>query len=214
MKKLFTLGLFLLTINIAMAGEPLLKQNKKKNTEAINSFEKGKVLVSLGYGFPNLGKTIAKLYNSATGYKAGGFGPAHFKVEYGVYKNLGIGLSVNASNYFFTYKEDGYNAVDSVVTYNYKYNYTAIAFNFRLNYHFITNEKIDFYGGIGAGYGFRQAKWSTDNPSGTNNTLPNLIPVGLEGTLGLRYYFTPNIGIYTELGLAKSLIQGGLVFKF
>ena len=34
--------------------------------------------------------------------------------------------------------------------------------------------------------------------------------MGFETTIGARYYFTDNIGLYAETGLAKAVIQAGL----
>jgi len=40
------------------------------------------------------------------------------------------------------------------------------------------------------------------------------MPFGFEFTLGARYFFSNNIGVYAEVGAAKSVMQGGLVAKF
>lgn len=39
------------------------------------------------------------------------------------------------------------------------------------------------------------------------------IPLGFEATVGARYMFTPNIGLFSEVGLAKGIIQAGLNIK-
>ena len=39
------------------------------------------------------------------------------------------------------------------------------------------------------------------------------IPLGFEATIGLRVFLNKNIGLYSEVGISKSLIQGGLSFK-
>ena len=49
---------------------------------------------------------------------------------------------------------------------------------------------------------------------GGNNQLYNVIPLGFESTIGLRYLFTDNIGAYMELGWSKSLMQFGVVGRF
>jgi hypothetical protein len=36
----------------------------------------------------------------------------------------------------------------------------------------------------------------------------------MELTIGARYFFTENIGLYAELGAAKTVVQGGLAVKF
>jgi hypothetical protein len=41
-----------------------------------------------------------------------------------------------------------------------------------------------------------------------------MMPLGFESTLGARYMFTPNIGLYSEVGIAKAAFQFGLNAKF
>ena len=82
----------------------------------------------------------------------------------------------------------------------------------RINFHFGTTEKLDPYFGVGAGY--RQATWEfkTNDPNNLEDVkAPGFSPFGFETTIGLRYYFTPAFGLYTELGFAKSAIQAGFV---
>ena len=40
------------------------------------------------------------------------------------------------------------------------------------------------------------------------------VPVTFELTMGLRYYFTENIGVYVETGITRSLLQGGITARF
>jgi hypothetical protein len=41
-----------------------------------------------------------------------------------------------------------------------------------------------------------------------------LNPIAFELTYGGRYYFTDNIGVYGEIGIARSYLQLGLCAKF
>ena len=71
----------------------------------------------------------------------------------------------------------------------------------------------DPYWGIGAGY--KTGKWTFDSndPDFGKTAFKTPIPFGFETTVGLRYYFTDMIGFYAELGIAKSVIQGGIAIK-
>ncbi len=183
------------------------------------SFEKGRVIISAGYGFPNLGKSFLKTYESKNGYKATGIGPMHFKGEYALSDKISLGLSVNYSSYGAEWTDTTSEWNSSTSSYTYRtYNYsvgrTSISFNPRLNLHFATSEKLDPYWGIGFGYKMSTWKFTSDNPNYVNESAPGLIPVGFETTIGLRYYFTPNIGLYAETGISRSIFQGGIVAKF
>ena len=88
----------------------------------------------------------------------------------------------------------------------------------RFNYHFnITNPALDSYIGVGAGTNnrFRATLENgvdiTDNDGLSNFTL---LPFSLRIAAGLRYYFTDNIGLNTEIGLGGPIVSAGLSIKF
>ncbi len=167
------------------------------------AFKEGDNIVSIGYGFPNLNKSLFKAFDTYTEFKVTGIGPLHLKAEHAITDNFGIGLSINGVSSTMSYKD---------ASYSYKYAWTSVKFNARFNYHFVSSETFDPYIGIGAGYGFASGKWSGTGTS--NTTIKNPLAIGFEGTAGCRYYFSPNIGAYAEIGLAKSVMQAGLCFKF
>ncbi|MEK6616065.1 MAG: hypothetical protein AABZ32_08145 [Bacteroidota bacterium] len=47
-----------------------------------------------------------------------------------------------------------------------------------------------------------------------DESIPGFSPFGFEMTIGVRYYFVDGFGVYTEMGIAKSIIQAGLVVAF
>lgn len=183
------------------------------------AFDEGKSIVSIGYGFPNLGASIFKsAYSGYTGYSVSGLGPVFAKYEYGLSENIGLGLVFGYSS--FTVKwQDTYTDLSTgqTNTYNWQLKYSSPAFGVRFNYHFATKDKLDPYVGLAAGYRMGTATYSTDDPAGTGNvvTFKTAIPLYFPITVGMRYYFTDNIGLYLELGLDKgSIMQGGLALKF
>lgn len=215
------------------------KEEKEKSEE--KAFKKGSIVITVGFGYPNLYKPLYKAfistinnlnsiysyYNETTSYSVKGFGPAFFKAEYGLSKLIGLGVT---SGYFNTtvtetvnYQTQEYNS--STSSYYYvdhvdvnKYYHSSLSFAARINFHFGSGEKLDPYVGTGVGYTMNQNTLTTtsDNPN------PNIYQPYSRGssvhfaiTVGMRYYFIPNLGIYGEVGFDKwSLMQGGLVGKF
>jgi outer membrane protein W len=189
-----------------------------------DAFGEGKIVISAGYGFPNLGKSLLKAYQNEADYSVGGIGPLHGKFEYGLSDKIGIGVSFNYVSFSASWKHtetnNTYDANGNVTgtttaTYSDKIAVNTMSALLRLNVHFATTDKLDPYWGIGAGYRTRNYKYETNDPTNNSDiTLKGAIPFGFETTFGVRYFFTDNIGAYAELGIGKSLLQGGLAVKF
>jgi opacity protein-like surface antigen len=216
-------------------GEFKVKDSKTKGKSSNDdddekAFKTGTFAFTVGYGFPDLYKSFIKsiVANSGVAYEVKGLGPAFLKVEYGVTKLIGLGAaigyqSINVSD-TYSYQESTYNSTTGMYEYhNYedveKLTYTSLSIGARINFHFGTGKKLDPYAGVGVGYSQKQYKftYTTNNPRGistTPETYSGIIPFYFGITAGMRYYFTPNIGIYGEVGFDKwSLIQGGLAIK-
>jgi opacity protein-like surface antigen len=212
------------------------EKSRKNDDDGEKAFGKGKLVIVAGYGFPNLYKsffknTISNSGSSTSGYSydytVKGFGPVFLRGEYGITKWFGAGLIIGYSQMSVT-KTDAYTEEDydsnsgTYVTGTYqdvaKYTHTSLSIGARANFHFGTGKRIDPYAGVGLGYSSNQNKftYSTTNPY---QALP--VPVSISGipfyfaiSIGTRYYFTDNIGLYAEFGFDKwSLLQGGLAFK-
>jgi opacity protein-like surface antigen len=213
------------------------KKKKEKVDDDEKAFGKGKIVVTAGYGFPNLYKSIFKSLisngtNSSAGYSYAydvkGIGPAFIKGDYGITKLIGVGLVLGYSNMTLTetetYNEDVYNSTTGYYeTHTYqdvvKYTHTSLSVGARINFHFGTGKKLDPYAGAGIGYSNNQNKFSvtSNNPGSTTTTPVSIsgVPVYFAFGVGMRYYFTENIGLYGEIGFDKwSFVQGGLAVKF
>ena len=173
------------------------------------NFGKGTVVVNVGYGFPNLFKTVLKLTDEFSGTsKTTGWGPISLGFEYGMSDRIGIGLQGGVSSVKQT--DDDGSGYKSEMTLN------SMSIIARLNYHFSSSGKFDPY--IGGGIGYNNFKFEfKDNDSDPSNdesvSLP--IPVSITGALGARFYPAPMIGIYAEIGyVAGAVLQAGVVFKF
>lgn len=194
------------------------------------AFKEGTFNVTIGYGFPDMYKSIIRslVVNSGNTYEVKGLGPAFLKAEYGVTKLIGIGANIGYQSISVTdtysYQDQIYNSTTGMYEYHTyedveKMTYTSLSIAARINFHFGTGKRLDPYAGVGVGYSQKQYKftYTTNNPSGLNSTpqsYSGFFPFYVGVTAGLRYYFTPNIGIYGEIGFDKwSLIQGGLAIK-
>lgn len=95
------------------------------------------------------------------------------------------------------------------------YRYTFIDIGGRGSYHFselfgITNEKVDVYGGVFLG--FVVSSFSGDNVPGYVDGYGGGFRTGLHA--GARYYFSPKVAGYGELGYGIAPLSIGFTFKF
>ena len=173
-------------------------------------------MVTVGYGFVTLLGSIADSFDAYDDSEYSQMGPIYAKFEHAVSDHLGIGASFAYATNEWSYRYDSFDSDGDNVQYvgtNKRVTWSALV---RLNWHFGDSDKFDPYAGFGLGY--RNATWSyeTTDPDGSESgvTFKTLMPLGMEITVGARYYFTESIGAYLEMGAAKSVVQAGLTFKF
>ncbi len=197
------------------------------NAMAQLQVEQGDIIIDPYVGVPNWANSI--LYSQideensgATDYKVnGGIFSYGGRAEYMVADDFGVGVDIN-------YEVSGYNFNDTVfvfdpvsgntVTTKYNYDYKAkkLRAMFRLNYHFVQNERVDAYTAFGAGYKSVNREFTTNDPNGTSDELTGaLVPVAFRLAVGARVYFTNNIGAHVEIGaFGGALLQFGVSAKF
>lgn len=190
------------------------------------AFEKGTVVATAGYGFPDLYRTSLRLaYNGYNSTKVRGFGPLILKGDYGIVKfkwghsvGAGIVIGYNTTSVKFTdtYNEHvGFPNYYVTRTYNETHTFRTITVGARGTYHFFTKEKLDCYASIGLGFNINSTARTTDNPNGYTAYASARSGVYSAFTVGIRYYFTKNFGVYSELGWDNSTpIQAGVALKF
>lgn len=185
------------------------------NTNASAQVEKGNFIIDPYYGFPNFGKSLV----SSTGVDNGvvtGIGPAGIRLEYMVADKFGLGVDFiyNSTNIEGTV--DSLNSDGTVYdTYDLKVYAQRYRVHFRANYHFVQNDNVDAYLGVGAGTNIRRIGYTTDYPNyDGDNATGALIPFSMRLALGTRYYFTDNIGLNAEIGIGGPVVSAGLSFKF
>lgn len=179
------------------------------------TFDKGTVVLTLGYGLPDLNRmslrsSNIKDYDNKT---IRGYGPIIFKAEYGFYKfkwghsvGGGIIVGVNSTSVTYYYSNSLWTHTDRS---------TTITIGARGTYHFFNNDKIDCYANVGLGFNVNSYNQITNNPKGKNDLYFNKRSNLYEAfTVGIRYYFSKNIGVYAEAGWDMAPFQGGLAVKF
>ena len=176
---------------------------KKSNAQAI---EEGNVIIDAYYGFPNLYSTIFKAaYESSnsTGFTLGSQGPLGIRAEYLITDKVGFGIDLGMNSSSISKSEADIN---TNIIYDYKFSTRKIGAIFTFNYHFVENDKLDAYFVVGGGYGNRNFKFTSTDPNYIEESVESLIPISYKIGVGMRYFFTENIGANLALGLG----QGGL----
>lgn len=181
--------------------------------------KQGDVIIDGYYGFPNLfSNVIKRLINNidgvvSTNLRIRSVGPFGLRCEYLLNDKIGIGLEGNYTNTSATWVGQSKKS-------NQQYFYEISAPRYRImprfNFHFVkSNEKLDGYFALGAGYISRSIQVKTNDPNFNPRKLDNLVPIAFKVAVGLRYFFTENIGANMEVGLGGGpLLAFGLSAKF
>lgn len=193
-------------------------------TSHAQAVEQGNMIIDGYYGFPNLYTAVFQnaYANSGTevDLKIGGIGPVGGRFEYMAADKIGVGLDVGFNNSFVTYSEVSqvYNSTTGVyddVTYEYDFRTSKLGVMATFNYHFLNNDVVDAYVMLGAGYGNRTYTFSSTDPNYVESSVSGLIPVASRIGVGMRYFFTDNIGANLALGFGQGgLVNAGLSAKF
>ena len=183
----------------------------KTNAQAL---EQGNVIIDAYYGFPNLYSAIFKAaYESSnsTGLTLGSQGPLGIRAEYLITDKVGFGIDLGMNSSSISYSEADIN--NNI--YDYKFTTRKIGAIFTFNYHFVENDKLDAYFVVGGGYGNRTFKFTSTDPNYIEESVESLIPISYKIGVGMRYFFTENIGANLALGLGQGgLVNAGISAKF
>lgn len=173
-------------------------------------FEKDNYALSFGYGYPNFQRISVWFLPDKLNYKATDVGPLHIKASYFITNKIEVSLNVNYANFKGVWQKQ-----DNGVYYNYRYEGNGVAGLLRANIHQKLGTNIDGYWGCAVGGGNLRRYSFTDNPNDESfNKNCNLTVKSFETTIGMRCYLSKNIGVYAELGYAKSILQAGIILKF
>jgi outer membrane protein W len=132
------------------------------------------------------------------------------KGEWALSSNLGFGVHLA----FMSLKNEW---TDTAARSSGTGTYTGWSALARVNYHLKPGKFFDPYLGFGVGYRRDRIKETSTNPSSGNKFEEDimLIPfnLGMDVTIGFRMMASEHLGIMMETGIAKGIVQLGLVFR-
>jgi hypothetical protein len=216
MKAFFIVSL-LVIINLSSQAQGLRNMPSRITADAV--YQKGKVYVNAGVGFPNLFFKVSELTgilsNLYTTQKKG-FLTMHATGEYALQQNLGVGLLLG-------YAEGQYRYTSTTNSNNY-YGFKGSFLNIGVlsNYHILSNKTIDVYTGAMLVY---NSKKVSPIKNGTISTVENFlfqqitqpdVPELLyQVSVGLRVFpfKTKTIGFFAEGGYGVTLVKAGIAIK-
>jgi len=200
-------------IQLLMAG--ILLYSFASHAQDEHCFRPGSSAINLGIG---IGNTIT--YDNGYGGTAG-LSPAFTaSYEYGI-AHAGIGTIGAGIQFGFQGSEYTYIGGNGYVE---KERWTTLAFSPRATYHFdvLTGRKFDVYPIVQLNiysYGYSYTETGV-TPNGqvvrtyTNPANNNSVGVYPSVLIAVRYFITPNFGLYSELGYDISIIKAGFTFKW
>lgn len=141
------------------------------------------------------------------------------KYEYNLNKHVLVGANFalaqgSMDNYLYEWVQLNDSIGTYVSTKQYEFRFTNVSLNGRINFS-TGGEKFAGYAGLGAG--IRRSFHTYDYPGISRydyRTDKDGFPVGFEITMGIQAALVENLGLYSEIGLAKSYFQFGVYYKF
>lgn len=185
--------LFLSLMAISTNAQSLFsKPYKYRNS---GSYEKGKSILSLGYGLDQMGAFKEEHYVTNRA-----LGPFMAQVEQGVLDELGVAFRIEAGFSSGAFLQD-------------QFNITSLGVGANITYHFnkfIPVEALDVYVGGGVAVRYNTLAFEKNVRAGLEEVKVN--PVAF---IGARYYILPNVGIFAQGGYdGFSTVQLGINMAF
>ena len=212
-KTVFILAsVLMLSTNVLFAGS-------KPSGGGGNLMEEGKNAVDLYYGFPNLWTAVLRsAYENTSGiqtnFSVTGFGPIGGRFEHMMSDKIGLGAEVNYSTTSVKYTEATTTGTTAGI-YDYRFSYTRIRIMGAFALHFGQSEHFDAFWAVRAGYSSKTYSQSTTDPNYTSISVKGLSPLAFRTAIGVRYFFTPNVGLNAEIGIGGGpLMTAGVSFGF
>ncbi|MEZ4800516.1 MAG: outer membrane beta-barrel protein [Flavobacteriales bacterium] len=156
------------------------------------TFEQGSNRLHLGVGFGS-----AYAISGATSYTP----PIHLSFEHGISEKIGVGALI------------GYTGAKTTVPFFGDIKYSYIIVGARGQYHFLSEDKYDVYGGAMLGYNIASVKWDNNTTStfGVEPTAASSVAFG--AFVGGRYNFSEKLAVFGELGYSIAWISAGICFN-
>jgi hypothetical protein len=191
----------------------------KSNATKKNSV-KGRNTLYLNYGYDFYDKgylLVAEVYKirAARLSSSGSFGLVY---EHMINDFVGAGADISYSHTLIKYEKDGFFDGKNLETRSSKVKYYTIRAMTRFNFHFLESTKMDIYALLSIGYRSTKMNYTSNDPYFRFASADFIkfieMPFGVKPGVGIRYFFSKNIGIGSEIALGAALINGGLNFRF
>jgi hypothetical protein len=168
----------------------------------------GSVVGDVYYGFITLVGSLLRLIDATSDAKTTIIGPVGLRAEYMISDVVGLGGDLQLSRYTLSWTERHYNdSLGVYYDYYYKVKWTRIRAMGRVAFHFAVSRVVDPYLAISGGTRIERISTETNDPSYKADESD--VGQAVRLALGTRFFFTPNIGAFAEIG-----VFGGGLFHF
>lgn len=193
----------------AQKSRTLFIEENEDEPEFIPAYNQESTYFSLGYGFGSYYRAFR--FNNDQSI----IGPLYLKIEKPVSDRFGIGFNMAYSNLKITENSGYYNGM-TYEEFEEKINVNIFSILARLNWHYGNFKDFDPYMGFGMGYRMVQSRYIQKSPFNNSgfDEFGITIPFGFDFTIGARYFISPQVGVYTEFGVAQSVGQFGICARF
>jgi len=187
---------------VAMSAAALISNQAQaqKGNGSGNTFDVGSTTLNIGIGLGR-GSYGGYGYYGSSYYGYGNAFGVKAAIERGMWQ-LGPGVLSLGAEVGGSFSNAHYSG--------YKSNIIIVAV--RSAYHFGWNvDKLDTYGGVSLGPGFRSYNYTDQQVSNKYTKHDVVVSPGI--FVGASYFFSPNIGVNVEAGYDITQVQGGIIFK-
>ncbi len=208
--------LFLVMLFGALGTSLLFAQ--ETNEDNLTVWEKKPHNFFLGYGAPAVDLWTSQIDGwgvTLPERTVQALGPVYFKYEYRVSYLLGVGFNFAYMNGSITEKDPNVQT-STGETLETKTTVSSYSFLMRFNVHALPyKDDVDIYAGIALGTRGKKCSYTDNEPLRDYNTCSDAtFPLGMDLTLGVRFFINDNLGFYSEVGVAKSVMQFGFTGRF
>jgi hypothetical protein len=175
------------------------------SVKAQRAWEKNSKVLSLGFGVSQF-YHLDDYYYYDTRHPHNYYSPTtlqlNLQAEFGIHPYVGLGFTTGIGGrggLRYDYRGELNIPIAMIVNFHF---YQLIADKSTKNIH---ADKLDLYFGASLGTGVAFAYYYD---------FTRVVPMAFGGVhFGVRYYFSPTVGVNCEVGWGKSLVNAGMVFK-
>ena len=180
------------------------QQNRYQNLPKFDP----QVIVSVGYGFPNVDRNYLAVFRNYYQGNLSQMGPATASVDYRFSRFMSIGALVTHGTVKAPYYS--YNNAGNSPAFTGDISNWAFMANF-INY-IPVSEKVTPY--LRGAIGFNSWKQNYEDATGSKVIYPDPLPdLAYQVSIGVKFDVTKHAGLFAEAGYGKYILHAGLSFK-